>query len=128
MTEISQLEELVREGEFRARRDADLIGADPDLDWAAFSHLQRLYRTTTDASVKKRVALDFQRLVRKAHEEAAKSSGMKLPIKSVNLRLPEELHRELKETSTKSGRSLQREIVWLIEEALVFSARSSDSS
>ena len=112
------LSELVRNGEFRANRDRHLIGSDDDLEWPAFAHLQHLYRSTLDDIEHRQIAIDFQRLVRTAHHEVGVRSGRK-QIRSVNVRLPEVLHDELKEASSKSGRSLQREIVFLLEEALV---------
>jgi len=112
------LGDLVRNGEFRANRDRHLIGLSEDLEWPAFSHLQQIYRSTIDEEEHRRIALDFQRLVRTAHHEVGVRSGQK-QVKSINVRLPVVLHDELKEVSSKSGRSLQREIIWLLEEALV---------
>jgi len=118
------LVDLVRDGTFRASRDGALIGSGDDLEWAAFGHLQQVYRDVDDDAMRLEIALDFQRLVRQAHEEAArKSPAARRPIKSVNLRLSGAMHEELKESSAKAGRSLQREIIWLLEEALALPPR-----
>ena len=64
-----QLEQLVREGMFRARRHEALL-AGPDLLWPAFSALQRKYLAASSADERYQVALEFERAVRGAQRQA----------------------------------------------------------
>lgn len=66
------LVELVRDGSFRAASDSALIGKGEDLPWPAFAALQQRYRDGT-AAVQAAVAAEFERLVRRAHEEATRA-------------------------------------------------------
>jgi phage terminase large subunit-like protein len=71
------LAQLVRDGTFLARRAEDrqlLLG--PPLDhWPAFASLQRRYAAASSVPERRAIALDFQRLVKAAHDEAGKEDN-----------------------------------------------------
>lgn len=46
------------------------------------------------------------------------SAPMRTPSVSINLRLPPELHARLRERAAEDRRSLNGELVWLLERAL----------
>lgn len=70
MAQGRSLPELVRDGAFLAKRHARLLETEPDLPWAAFAELQHRYQAARDLADRRKVASEFERLVKVAHEEA----------------------------------------------------------
>jgi excisionase family DNA binding protein len=71
------LDQLVREGGFRARRHNALL-AGPELRWPAFATLQRKYLGCSSSDERYAVALEFERGVRgvqKQAQERARPAG-----------------------------------------------------
>jgi excisionase family DNA binding protein len=64
-----RLEQLVREGSFRARRH-DALLAGPELRWPAFATLQHKYLGCSSSDERYAVALEFERAVRGAQKQA----------------------------------------------------------
>jgi len=67
------LEELVRDGSFRARRQghADFLESSPDLPWKGPRALQKRYRRAKRAETRRRIAVEFERLVEELADEGA---------------------------------------------------------
>jgi phage terminase large subunit-like protein len=66
------LAQLVREGNYRARRDTHrLLLAGPDLPWPGFALLQQRFRTATSEPERRAIALEFQRAVNLVQQQAA---------------------------------------------------------
>jgi phage terminase large subunit-like protein len=57
------------DGTFLARQDEELL-AGPPLPWAAFAALQLQFVQATSRAVRRTIALEFEKLVRRAHQEA----------------------------------------------------------
>ncbi len=72
---MTSLADRVRAGTFKAAKHADLLASEPDLEWPAFAHLQRLYRRGRDEKERREAAAEFERLVKEAQEEAQRDTG-----------------------------------------------------